>query len=340
MKVKDLDYNLPTELLAREPRETKGQKRSDSNLLVMNRKSKEIETKKFVDIIKYFRSGDILVLNNSKTINSYLVGKYEGKCRIELQLCGRNRLNQWHCYIPLDNTVRENGIINFKDKLTGRLVKKCTERLWLAEFEQKNVIELANQIGKPINSHYMAKQWGLEYYQNVYGCVEGSSELPAAGRHFTEDILEKLKMNGVIIEYITLHTGLSSIIVQEEKFEQHTMHSEEIEISQNTAEIINTKRKEGGRVFGVGTTVVRTLETVADENGILRAFEGFTNLYIYPGYKFKIIDAFITNFHGPRSTRIALAAAFTGEELLKKGYKLAINNKFKFYEFGDATLTI
>ena len=171
MKVKDLDYNLPSELLAREPREVGGQKRSDSNLLVMNRETQEIETKKFEDIIGYFKKGDILVLNNSRTINAFLIGKYEGKKRIEIQLCGRNEANQWQCYIPLDNTFSENGILNFKDKLTGKLVKKCTERLWLAEFYQENVIELANQIGKPVNSHYMSKQWGLEYYQNVFIAV-------------------------------------------------------------------------------------------------------------------------------------------------------------------------
>jgi S-adenosylmethionine:tRNA ribosyltransferase-isomerase len=186
----------------------------------------------------------------------------------------------------------------------------------------------------------MSKQWSLEYYQNVYSSVDGSSELPASGRHFSKYILEKLKAKGVIIEYITLHTGLSSIVVQEEEFEQHAMHSEEIEISQKASDIINSKRKSGGRLFGIGTTVVRTLETVATEDGILSAFAGFTNLYIYPGYKFKTIDAFVTNFHGPRSTRIALAAAFTGEELLKKGYDQAINSKFRFFEFGDATLTI
>lgn len=340
MKVKDLDYELPSELFAREPREVSGQKRSDSNLLVMNRKTKAVETKKFQDIIGYFKKGDILVLNNSKTINACLIGKFEGNKRIEIQLCGRNEANQWQCYIPLDSTLNEGGVINFKGMLTGKLVKKRTERLWLAEFDQENVIELANKVGKPINSHYMSKQWSLEYYQNIYSSVDGSSELPAAGRHFSEEILEELKTKGVIIEYITLHTGLSSIVVQEEEFEQHVMHSEEIEISQKTADIINTKRKEGGRLFGIGTTVVRTLESVAKEDGTLSAFSGFTSLYIYPGYKFKIIDAFVTNFHGPRSTRIALAAAFTGEELLKKGYEQAICNKFKFFEFGDATLTI
>lgn len=280
MKVKELDYELPAELLAREPREINGQKRSDSNLLVMNRKTQGVETKKFEEVIEYFKQGDILVLNNSKTINAFLIGKYEGKKLIEIQLCGRTDQNQWQCYIPLDNTLFEGGIINFKDKLTGKLVKKCTERLWLAEFDQENVIELANQVGKPINSHYMSKQWELQYYQNIYSTVDGSSELPAAGRHFSEDILDKLKEKGVTISYITLHTGLSSIVVQEEDFEQHAMHSEEIEISQETADIINSKRIAGGRLFGVGTTVVRTLESVATEDGRLKAFSGFTNLYI------------------------------------------------------------
>lgn len=340
MRVEDLDYELPVELIAREPREIRGQKRNESNLLIMNKNTNEICIKKFDDIIEYFCTGDILVLNNSKTFNAFLTGRYAGNKRISIQLCGRNKENQWQCYIPLDNFLCEGESISFEDKLTGKLVKRCTERLWLAEFDQQNVIDISNQIGRPVNSHYMSKQWGLEYYQNVFGTVSGSSELPAAGRHFSKEILEKLKRKGVTIEYITLHTGLSSIIIQEEEFEQHVMHNEEIEISQDTADIINLKRRAGGRLFGVGTTVVRTLESVADEMGQLKAFSGFTDLYIYEGYKFRIVDAFITNFHGPRSTRIALAAAFTGRDLLKSGYRAAIENKFKFFEFGDATLTI
>lgn len=340
MKVRDLDYNLPVNLLAREPREIRGENRSDSKLLVMDRESQKVEIKKFIEIIDYFNSGDILVLNDSRTINAYLVGKYNEKQKLEVQLCGKTINNQWHLYIPLDKYLSEDNIISFENILHGKLVKKCADHLWYAEFEEDNVIELANKIGKPINSHYMSKQWDLKYYQNVYANKDGSSELPAAGRHFSEDIITALEKKGVIVVYVTLHTGLSSIVVEEELFEQHKMHYEEIEISQEVADIINEAKKHGGKLFAVGTTVVRTLETVADSKGLLKGYKGFTNLYIYPGFKFKSINSFITNFHGPRSTRIAMASAFTGDKLLKDGYSLAIQNEMKFYEFGDTTLTI
>lgn len=340
MKVSDLDYGLPKELLAREPREIRGESRSDSKLLVMNRKKQSVENKKFCEINSYFKSGDILVLNNSKTINAIIIGTFDNKSKIEVQLCGRTPNNEWQCYIPIDRNVFEGGYLNFKDRLTGKLTKKIQEHLWLVEFNQVNVIEIVNEIGKAINSHYMSQQWNLQYYQNVYASVDGSSELPAAGRHFTDEILEQLRICGVEIVYVTLHTGLSSVTVEEENFESHTMHFEEIEVSKESANVINQRRKAGGRLFAVGTTVVRTLETVSDNFGVISPYRGFTNLYIYPGYKFKVVDAFITNFHGPRSTRIAMAAAFSGEELLKKAYDQAIKDKFLFYEFGDATLTI
>lgn len=340
MNVKNLDYELPKELLAREPRELLGEKRSDSKLLVMNRKDNSIICDSFNNIIHYFNSGDTVVLNNSQTFNSYLKGVVNDNKKIEFQLCGRNKNNQWQAYIPLDFSLKKEDKISVQNKLTGLLIDKIAPHIWIINFDQKQVVQLANELGQAVNSHYMKQQWNIDYYKNEFASINGSSEMPAAGRHFTNDIINQLKANGINIAFITLHTGLSSIIVEEKCFEDHKMHSEEISLSKENASIINNTKESGHRVIAVGTTVVRTLESIATENGQVREYSGFTDLYIYPGYKFKVVDAFLTNFHGPRSTRIAMAAAFTGETLLKRGYNKAIDDNFKFYEFGDATLTI
>lgn len=342
MKVSDLHYELPNELLAREPREVRGEKRSDSRLLVMDRKTNTITHTRFYNILDYMSSGDVIVLNNSKTINAHLIGWFEEKKKVDVHLCGRTDSGHWQFYIYPDKGLFEGGKVNFNDKLTATLVKKHNELkyFWLAEFDQSNVIEIANEIGRPIVSPYIKKFWKLDYYQNEYASISGSAELPAAGRHFTEELLDQAERKGITITYITLHTGLSSVGVSTEEFENHKMHHEEIEISEETSRIINKARSEGKRVFGIGTTVVRTLESVADENGIVKPFKGGTDLYIFPGYKFKVIDAFVTNFHGAKSTRIAMAAAFTGSDLLMKGYSGAIEKGYLFYEFGDTTLTI
>lgn len=342
MKVSVFNYDLPNDLLAREPREAKGEKRSDSRLLVMDRKNNEVYHKKFPEIIEYLNAGDVVVLNNSETIKAHLIGWFENMHKIDVHLCGRLKNGNWQGYIYSDH-LHEDGKISFGDgELTGQLKRRygSSKRIWEIEFFQDNVISLLDRIGRPIISPYVNKLWDIDYYKNEYAFKPGSAELPAAGRHFTKEILEKLRKKGVFVTYITLHTGLSSIEISSEHFEDHKMHEEEIEISRETADVINEVRSNGKKVIGVGTTVVRTLESVADHQGQLKEFTGYTDLYIYPGYKFKVIDAFITNFHGAKSSRIAMAAAFTGSELLLRGYREAIDNKYLFYEFGDATLTI
>lgn len=341
MKVSELDFFLPSELLAREPRETRGESRSDSKLMVMNRKTQTIEHKKFNDVIDYLEKGDVLVLNNSKVINANLIGWLGYKERkIKIDLAGILDNGNWQIYID-DNEINPGDTCEFGDgMLTGTFEKMEENHVWQIKFNQDNVIELANKIGRPIMSPDVKKQYDLSYYQNVYASKEGSAELPSAGRHFTKELLEKIKKKGVRVVYVTLHTGLSSMMVTEDTFEEHHMHKEYIEITSAVANTINEARKNGHSIVCVGTTVVRTLETVADEQGNLKPFTGYSTLYIYPGYHFKIVDKFITNFHGPNTSRIAMAAAFTGKDLLLKGYAEAIQRKYLFYEFGDTTLTI
>jgi len=270
-----------------------------------------------------------------------LIGWYEGEKQIHIHLAGRLSNGNWQAYSWTSGLEVGKRISFGKGKLTGKLVSDIEKsKVWEIIFDQENVIDLLDTVARPIMSPYVKKEYAIEYYQNFYADIPGSSELPAAGRHFTEQTLTQLKNKGVLVEYITLHTGLSSVEISQKNFEDHRMHEEQIEVSQETADVLNNVRRQGKRIFGVGTTVVRTLETVSDDNCRIHPYCGYSNLYIYPGYRFKVIDCFITNFHGPKSSRIAMAAAFTGPNLLLEGYNQAIEEKYRFYEFGDTTLTI
>jgi len=341
MKVSDLDYVLPNELLAREPIEELGKNRSDSRLIVFDRVSQSIEHRHFAEIVDYMHEGDALVLNKSKTIKADLVGWYDNKRRLNIHLAGVLGNGNWQVY-SWTKDLEQGKKISFGDgQLTGTLLNNINSKeIWEVRFDQPNILELLDSVARPIMSPYVKKEYGIDKYQNEYASVQGSTELPAAGRHFTMDLLKDIEQHGIIVEYVTLHTGLSSIEVSESLFEEHIMHEEQIEISYSTAEVLNTVHSSGGRIFGVGTTVMRTLETAVNLEGKLEAFSGYTDLYIYPGYKFKAVDCFVTNFHGPKTSRIALAAAFTGADLLMRGYREAISHKYRFYEFGDSTLTV
>ena len=344
MKTKDLDFNLPVDLLAREPREIRGESRDEAHLLVMKRKTAEVEHSRFKLIGNYLAPGDLLVLNDSKTINALLYGWYDGKSRIEVRLCSGKEKDIWHCTLRPSRKVQIGSEISFGD---GDVIAKVVDRrkdipdLWVLQFSYNgDFYEKIEKIGRPVLSPYVSKKWSLDYYQTVYAKKEGSAEMPAAGRHFTPELLATLKERGINHVFITLHTGLSSINISEEYFEQHKMYEEEYEIDESTAEAINTTRENKGRIVAVGTTVTRTLETNADNKGFVEPKRGWTNLYIYPGYKWKIVDILVTNFHGPRTSRIALAVAFTGKDLLMRGYREAIEKGYKFYEFGDTTITV
>ncbi len=338
MKVDELSYELPNELLAREPKALS--KDTRVRLLVLDRNKKKIEHKSFEECIEYFHKDDVLVLNNSKTIKADLLGWYDGIKRVNVQLACDLGEKRWMVYSFSTGLEKGKEIVFGDGQLHCKLIQIVEgDRIWEVEFYEENLYELLDVVGRPIMSPYVKKKYDIKYYQNEYATVEGSTELPAAGKHFNKDIMTKLREKGVIITYITLHTGLSSIGISEEFFEDHKMHNEQIEVKEDTAEIVNSARSRGNKIFAVGTTVVRTLESCV-KDGKVYPYKGYTNLYIYPGFKYQICDALFTNFHGPKTSRIALAAAFTGKDLLMQGYHEAINCKYKFYEFGDTTLTI
>ena len=341
MKVNELFYELPNELLARRPKELSGKEEQTTKLLVMNRATDEILHIEFEECINFFEKGDVLVLNNSKTIKADLLGWLENGIRINIQLACDLGNNKWLVY-SFTKGIEKGSKAFFgenEDKMSCVFTKNTEGSIWEAVFYEQDFWTKLDKVGRAIMSPYVDKKYDVSYYQNQYACCEGSTEMPAAGRHFKIPFLERLRKKGVHIVFITLHTGLSSIEVEEENFEQHRMHYEQIEIPEEAAEIINRAKESNSKIFAVGTTAVRTLESCVKDGRVI-PYKGYTKLYIYPGYEFKIIDCFFTNFHGPQSTRIAMAAAFTGGELLMKGYQEAIKNKYKFYEFGDTTLTI
>lgn len=345
MKTDEIRYELPPELFGREPRELHGGERSASRLLVMKRRTQEIEHTWFPEIGRFLDPGDLIVLNDSKTIKAQLFGWADGKSRVDVRLCVEKDSNVWHCWIQPDRSIKQGSSLDFSNgKLTGTVIKKRDDlNLWSVKFHVKSrqhLLKMLDEIAVPVVPPYAKQRLPLDFYQNVYAKIEGSAEMPTAGRHFTEEIMKNLEEQGIRFVYVTLHTGLSSIPIMEETFEEHSMYEEKYYISKETAEMINLTKEEGHRVVACGTTSVRTLETASDDKGRVTAEEGWTDLYIYPGYKWKLIDALITNFHGPKTTRIALAASFTGNELLMEGYRQAIERGYKFYEYGESTLTL
>lgn len=345
MKVTELDYEIPFRLAAGEPLEVTGKSRDSSRLLVMRRRSQEIEHSRFYDLGKYLNAGDLLVLNNTRAMNSVLPGRIDTGAKIEAFLCTPQGDHTWNCqFIPSVTDVKVGQKVTFGNgELKAEVVGRHPEigELWVIKFSPVDDFEgTANRIGRPVLSPYTKGIYGVDHYNTVYAAKPGSAETPSAGRHFTKELLQKLHDQGVKHVFVTLHTGLSSININEDKFEDHKMYEEPFEIDDQTASAINDVRDRGGRVVSVGTTVTRVLETVSSNNGKVTPSAGSTKLYIYPGYRWKIIDVLITNFHPPKSSRIALAASFTGKDLLMRGYQEAVAREYRFYEFGDSTLTI
>ncbi|EST51576.1 S-adenosylmethionine tRNA ribosyltransferase [Brevibacillus panacihumi W25] len=342
MKVSELDFELPPKLLARRPREIDGQNRSDSRMLVIQKSQNKIIHDNIRNIGSYLSEGDLIVLNNSKTINAVFQGKNKNVGFVSVALCSQLDKRRW--LATLHNTFKDNmanQIFEVGEGLEFKIIGPSNDIYGLFELElihEEELIFLSEKYGRPIISNYTEKMWSLEYYQNEYATIPGSVELPAAGRHFTKTLLEELKNSGIEIEYITLHTGLSSMTIETEELEEHQMYSESYSISENTARKINETKEKGNKIIAIGTTVTRTLESSVNENGVIQSGSSWTNLYIYPGFEFKVIDGIVTNFHGPRTSRIALAAAMAGQSLIMDAYREAIQKEYLFYEFGDATL--
>lgn len=338
MKVSDFNFELPKELIAQHPIE----KRDESRLMVLNKD--KIEHRVFKDIIEYLNPGDCLVLNNTKVIPARLYGNKitngENGAAAEVLLLKQLEDDIWEVLVRPGRKLQIGTEISFKDNLLkGTIIESLEDGKRKIKFEYKGIFnEILDKIGTmPLPPYIKEKLKEKDRYQTIYAKYEGSSAAPTAGLHFTKELLEKIENKGVKIANVTLHVGLGTFRpVQVENIEEHHMHTEHFYIKQEDAEKINNAKKSSKRIIAVGTTSCRVLESIADSNGLVKAQEGDTGIFIYPGYKFKCIDNLITNFHLPESTLVMLVSALAGKENIMKAYKEAIKEKYRFFSFGDS----
>ena len=337
MKVSDFNYNLPKELIAQVPIKNRDQ----SRLMVLDRKNKTIEHKIFKDIIDYLQPGDCLVRNNTKVIPARLYGvKEETGANVEFLLLKRVDGDIWEVMVKPGRKLMPGVRVEFGNGLLkAEILEKLEDGNRKVKFEYNGIFnEILNEIGlMPLPPYIHEKLKEKDRYQTIYAKYEGSAAAPTAGLHFTDELFEKLKEKGVEVANVTLHVGIGTFRpVKVENIEEHDMHSEHFYIKSEDAEKINKAKREGHRVIAVGTTSCRVLESIADENGYVKEVEGDTNIFIYPGYKFKCLDALITNFHLPESTLIMLVSALAGKDFIMKAYEEAVKEQYKFFSFGDA----
>lgn len=336
MTTDDFNFDLPEELIGQKPIS----KRDESRLLVLDRQTGNVEHKIFNNIIDYMETGDCLVINDTKVIPARLFGiKKDTNGKIELLLLKRININTWETLVKPGKKCKVGSKITFSDLLEGEIVEILENGNRIIKFSYDGVFEeILDILGEmPLPPYIYEKLKNKERYQTVYAKHDGSSAAPTAGLHFTNELLEKLEKKGISIAKITLHVGLGTFRpVKVEDVENHEMHTEEYIITADAAEIINSTKRNGKRVIAVGTTSCRTLETIGDINGMVKETCGNTNIFIYPGYKFKVIDGLITNFHLPKSTLVMLVSAFSSKEFILNAYNIAIMEKYKFFSFGDA----
>ncbi len=339
MKTDDFDFDLPEELIAQTPLE----RRDASKLLVLDKTTGEISHRHFTDVIDYMEKGDTLVLNDTKVMPARLYGvKEETGAVIEILLLKDEGNNVWECLTKPAKRIKEGTIVSFGD---GKLKARCTdvldEGIRKFELEYKGILyEILDELGEmPLPPYIHEKLKDKDRYQTVYAKNVGSAAAPTAGLHFTKDLLEKIKDKGVNIAYITLHVGLGTFRpVNVEDVTKHKMHSEYYVMSAEVADLLNKTKEEGHKIISVGTTSTRTLETIASLYGKFKECSGWTDIFIYPGYEFKGIDYLITNFHLPKSTLVMLVSALAGKDNIMKAYNEAIENKYRFFSFGDSML--
>ena len=343
MLLSEFDYNLPEELIAQMPAD----KRENSKMMVLDRKNKTISHKHFYDIVDLIDSNSLLVLNNTKVLPARLYGiKEETGAKIEIFLLKQLEGKQWETLIKPSKRVKQGTLIKISDELSVRALSQTEEDGgWIVELiYEGNVLDVLHRNGNIPLPPYIErkmqndelKKLDFERYQTVYAKDEGSVAAPTAGLHFTEEILKKLKDKGVGIAYVTLNVGLGTFRhVKCENILEHKMHSETFEITQETADVINQAKKEGKKIIAVGTTTVRTLETAYQKYGEIKACHDESKLFIYPPYEFKVIDNLITNFHLPKSTLLMLVSALAGKDFIFEAYKEAIENKYRFFSYGD-----
>lgn len=330
------DYYLPETQIAQFPLA----KRDESKLLIYNRHDKSIEHKHFYDIIDYLHKGDVLVINNTRVIPARLFGvKKDTGAKIEILLLKRINYTDWEVLMKPGKRAKTGTIVTFSEDLSLEVLETKEDGNKIVKFIFNGVFEaILDRLGEMPLPHYIKQKLkDKERYQTVYSKVEGSSAAPTAGLHFTKELLEKIREKGVIIAEVLLHVGLGTFRpVNEQNIKDHKMHSEHIEVTEETAKIINDAKKNGQRIIAVGTTSIRTLESATDDNGILHATNKETSIFIYPGYKFKMVDAVITNFHLPKSTLIMLISAFCGIDETLRFYNIAVEENYRFFSFGDA----
>ena len=342
LKTSDFYYHLPEEQIAQHPTE----KRDHSRLMVIDRKSGEITHKHFYDIIDYLHEGDVLVINDSKVIPARLYGHVEGReeAMLELLLLRQHELDEWECLVKPGKRAKIGSRAVFGGGLLRSEVIDIVEegnRVIRFEYDKSkysNIYEILSVVGMMPLPPYITEQLkDNSRYQTVYAREEGSAAAPTAGLHFTPELLERIKAKGVKIAPVMLHVGLGTFRpVKAERVDEHIMHTEFFSVSSQSADIINSAKASGGRLICVGTTSCRTIESVAEDNGHIPAMSGDTGIFIYPGYKFKAVDALITNFHLPESTLLMLVSAFYDKEKMMSAYHTAVEEKYRFFSFGDA----
>lgn len=341
LKKSDFYFDLPQELIAQDPLED----RSASRLLVLNRKTGAVEHHTFKEIMNYVRSGDCLVLNNTKVIPARLMGvKEDTGAAIEVLLLKRRDNDVWETLVKPGKKARPGAKIVFGDGcLRAEVLDVVEEGNRLLRFDYEGIFEeVLDRLGEmPLPPYITHKLQDKNRYQTVYAKYEGSAAAPTAGLHFTEELLAQIEEMGVNIAYVTLHVGLGTFRpVKADNILEHHMHSEHYEVTPETAELINRTKESGGRVICVGTTSCRTVESAADENGRVQPGCGDTEIFIYPGYRFKALDCLITNFHLPESTLVMLVSALAGKENVLAAYREAVEERYRFFSFGDAMLVI
>ena len=338
MKVSDFNYDLPEELIAQHPYD----KRDEARLMVLDRKTQTIEHKVFKDIIDYLEPGDCLVINNTKVLPARLLGKKDTGAKIEFLLLKRIEGDYWEVMVRPGNKLKPGTNVSFgAGILKAEILEVLEGGNRKVKFEYKGIFnEILDKIGlMPLPPYIKETLKDKDKYQTVYAKYDGSAAAPTAGLHFTEELLDKIKKKGIEVANVTLHVGIGTFRpVKVENVEDHLMHSEHFYIKQEDVDKINKAKEAGHRVIAVGTTSCRVLESIADENGKVKATEADTSIFIYPGYKFKCLDCLITNFHLPESTLIMLVSSLAGREFILKAYNEAVKERYLFFSFGDAML--
>lgn len=341
MKKSDFYFDLPNELIAQDPIKN----RDESRLMHLDRKTGEIEHRHFYDITDYLKKGDCLVLNNTRVLPARIYGTKATGARVEFLLLNNLGSDKWEVITGPGRRAKTGDSFTFGDGILKADILEVLDngnRIAQFYYSASNIYEVLDKIGEMPLPHYITHELkDKERYQTVYSKELGSAAAPTAGLHFTPELLKKIEDMGVTIAYVTLHVGIGTFRpVKAENIEEHQMHSEHYFVSAETAEKINNTKKNGGRIIAVGTTSCRTLESAADENGMLNECSNSTNIFIYPGYKFKCIDGLITNFHLPESTLIMLVSAFSTRENVLNAYNCAIKERYRFFSFGDAMIIV